>query len=502
MAQQLQISESIASRTVETEVVKNVGISERLPAADRVVSVNARVEITNVDVGTNNVVYSGIIRTTIFYASADDPSNVVSIRRNFNFTDRVSVPGARPGYEVTIEPGISDIDFYVINDRLLGVEYTVISDIDITAPERVSFVEEEEGIELRTRSISIRRELRERNYTRNLTSIERLDSGDPDIERIVDVNSEVFLIDIVAARDEVNVTGIIRNDILYLSDQGKVEYVSLQFPFSESFTFRGVTPDMTPFIEAVVTEESADRVDSRRIRKRVTVNFKILVVRKEEVRIPTGIVTPQDLFPVTKTVLVERIVAEEKTRILIRDRVSIAEGNPDIDRIIRATGRIVGGTLTATASSGGVVLEGDIEVNILYVADLPNQPVYFASTITPFSHFADVPGVTPDMNVFPEVTVRSVTASKVSDREISVRVTLDVNLLITETVRVSIVVGVSERPEEEAPAGFITYTVQSGDTLYLIAQRFNVSVNQLIQINNIADPRNIQVGQQILIPGS
>src|SRR6056297_1347364 len=255
MARQLQISESIASRTVETEVVRNVGIPARLPPAERVDSVNARVEITNVNVATDTVVYSGIIRTSIFYASADDPSNVVSIRRNFNFTDRVSVPGARPGYEVTIEPGISDIDFYVINDRLLGVEYTVISDIDITAPERVSFVEEEEGIELRTRDIRIRRELRERNYTRTLTSIERLDSGDPDIQRIINVNSEAVLIDITAANNQVNVTGIVKNDILYLSNQGKVEYVALQFPFSESFSFRGVTPEMSPFIEAIVTEE-------------------------------------------------------------------------------------------------------------------------------------------------------------------------------------------------------------------------------------------------------
>ncbi len=502
MARQLQISESIASRTVETEVVRNVGIPDRLPPAERVVSVNARVEITNVNVGTDTVVYSGIIRTSIFYASADDPSNVVSIRRNFNFTDRVSVPAARPGYEVMIEAAISDIDFYVINDRLLGIEYTVISDINITAPERVSFVEEKEGVELRTRDIRIRRELRERNYTRTLTSIERLDSGDPDIQRIINVNSEAVLIDITAANNQVNVTGIVKNDILYLSNQGKVEYVALQFPFSESFSFRGVTPEMSPFIEAIVTEEIADKVDSRRIRKKVEVNFKILVVKKEKVSIPTEIIAPEELFPVTRIVLVERIVAEERTRILVRDRVRIAEGNPDINRVIRATGRIIGGSSTANASSGGVVLDGDIEVNILYVASLPDQPVYFTSTITPYSHFVDIPEVTPDMNVYPEVTVRSVTASKINEREINVRITLDVSLLITEKVRVTAVVGVSERPEEGAPAGLITYTVRSGDTLYLIAQRYNVSVDRLIQINNIADPRNIQVGQRLLVPGS
>ncbi len=507
MVQQLQISESIASRTVETEVVRNVGIPERLPPAERVVSVNARVETTSIDVGVNNVVYNGIIRSTIFYAESGTPSNVISIRRNFNYTERVSVPGARPGYEVTIESGISDIDFYVINERLLGVEYTVISDIDVTAPERISFIEEEDGIQLRTRDISIRRELQERNYTRSLTSIERLRSEDPDIRRIIEVNSEVFLIDIIAANNQVNITGEINNDILYLSTEGAIEYTSLQFPFNESFSFRGVTSDMSPFVEAVVTAESAERVDARRIRKRVEVNFKILVVRREEVTIPTGIIRPEDLYPVTRTVLVERIVAEERTRFLLRDTVTVSEGNPDINRVIRATGRIVGGSVSADAGTGGVLLNGNVEVNILYVAALADQPVYFTTRILTFNNFIDIPGVTSDMNAYPEVTVRNVTASKVSDREISVRVTLEVNLLVTERVRVSAVVGVSERPVPEAPpedvpTGTITYTVRSGDTLYLIARRYNVTVNQLIQINNISDPGNLQVGQQLLIPRS
>lgn len=46
-----------------------------------------------------------------------------------------------------------------------------------------------------------------------------------------------------------------------------------------------------------------------------------------------------------------------------------------------------------------------------------------------------------------------------------------------------------------------TYTVQSGDTLSSIAQKFNnvVSVDQLAQDNNLANPNLIMVGQQLTI---
>lgn len=46
-----------------------------------------------------------------------------------------------------------------------------------------------------------------------------------------------------------------------------------------------------------------------------------------------------------------------------------------------------------------------------------------------------------------------------------------------------------------------TYTVQRGDTLYSIARRFGVTTTLLAQVNNIANPSRIYVGQVLTIPG-
>jgi lysozyme len=47
-----------------------------------------------------------------------------------------------------------------------------------------------------------------------------------------------------------------------------------------------------------------------------------------------------------------------------------------------------------------------------------------------------------------------------------------------------------------------TYVVQPGDTLFKIAQRFNVNPAALISANNLANPNLIYVGQRLIIPGS
>jgi LysM repeat protein len=504
MPQQIRIDETIAERTVDTEVVKNVSVPSRLPPAERVVSVNARVEITEVNVNYGNVVYSGIIRSSIYYAPAEEDSNVVSIRRNFQFTEKVNISRARPGYDVTVDSVITDIDFNIINERLLGVEYVITSDIEVTAPERVEFVEEREDVELRRQMVRIRRKLREREFTRELISTERIPGQKPDIKRIVNVDADIQIISIDTGEDRVFVTGVVNNNVLYQTDRGDIEYVTLEFPFEESFFIRGVSTDMAPFIEENIIKIETTKVDDRRIRKNVTTRFNVLVLTEEEVSIPIDIISPEQLFPVRRSVIVEKVVAEERIRVLARGTTQIQEGNPDIDRVIKATGRLRG-ELDAFTEEGGISLDGVVVANIIYVADLSNQPVYFTTATIPFSYFADIPEVSPGMNVVVEAKVTKTTAEKVSDRSVRVRATIEVNILITERVRVSVVTGISERPTQEEPVteqpgGFRTYTVRSGDTLYLISRRYNVSINRLIELNNITNPNQLRVGQQLLIP--
>lgn len=45
-----------------------------------------------------------------------------------------------------------------------------------------------------------------------------------------------------------------------------------------------------------------------------------------------------------------------------------------------------------------------------------------------------------------------------------------------------------------------SYTVQKGDTLYKIAKKFNVTVAQLVQDNNLNDRNRLSIGMELLIP--
>ncbi|HEY8345266.1 MAG TPA: LysM peptidoglycan-binding domain-containing protein [Bacillota bacterium] len=71
-------------------------------------------------------------------------------------------------------------------------------------------------------------------------------------------------------------------------------------------------------------------------------------------------------------------------------------------------------------------------------------------------------------------------------------------LLIGQQICIPVVV---PPPPPVCPGGFF-YTVQTGDTLFAIAVRFNVSVEAIIRANPGIDPSRIFVGQRLCIPAA
>lgn len=55
------------------------------------------------------------------------------------------------------------------------------------------------------------------------------------------------------------------------------------------------------------------------------------------------------------------------------------------------------------------------------------------------------------------------------------------------------------QPERELGTQLV-YTIQPGDTLFSIARQFGVTLEALVELNNIEDPDLINAGDQLFIP--
>jgi len=82
-----------------------------------------------------------------------------------------------------------------------------------------------------------------------------------------------------------------------------------------------------------------------------------------------------------------------------------------------------------------------------------------------------------------------------------------IGIVLFITITASIFVGGCFAPPRRAsniPAAFatpLTHTVQPGETIYHIAHSYGVEASRLMTANGIDDPRELRVGQTLIIPG-
>jgi len=131
-----------------------------------------------------------------------------------------------------------------------------------------------------------------------------------------------------------------------------------------------------------------------------------------------------------------------------------------------------------------------------------------APTTEPTATPAPVPTETPEPQTIPYTVQPLDTVSTVAEKfGITSQELRELNLLATDDLQVGQVLRVPNTPgvtseglPTPTPEPF-TYTVGEGDTLYSIALKFEVSPNEIVAANTLADPNAVFVGQELLIPG-
>ncbi|AEG58451.1 DUF3794 and LysM peptidoglycan-binding domain-containing protein [Desulforamulus ruminis] len=511
--ERLTVEEVIAENTEQTIVRGTLSVPEEKPEIEEILAIDTKVKLRKVEVIPDKVIVEGTLKLRVMYSAFKDDQSVHTFHDEIDFVDFVDVEGARPGMNKEVDIVVEDVS--LTRNPKCAADWDVAAVIMVTARitetrEVDALVECPEGFECESEQMNLEQLVGSGSKQVLIDDEFEIPERKPDVEKVLRCMCDVEITNVKIIRNKVIIDGEVELECLYtaMKDDQKVHTFENTFNFTDFIEIEGAEQGMIAKVDVMVescfVEEDED--NACLLSPTIVLNVTARVVENREVSVITEVKGAESLK--TATLAMESLVGEECKQVVIRDFKEPPHHKPDVDKVRDIKiGDIV--IKDSDVIQDKVLVRGTIEFQVIYTSVKKDQAVHMIHRKVTFKTFIDVPGARPDDNVDFDINVEW-TNAKMDGCDLLIEAVLEICARVTETVRREIVTGVSlpeptpaptEEPEACVPGTVFNYTIQQGDTLSKLAQRYGTTVSAIRRANpEITNVNQLTVGQVIKIP--
>lgn len=530
----VRVDQVIGEDRTQSVVEGTITLPNGKPDIQQVISVDATLDPESIetDIIENKVIVEGKIDVNAMYVAALTGQPVHFVESSVDFSFFVKIPGAKKNMDVRVKAKIEHVHFSFDPERPREFKVRIIVEFFVKVTKRVEIeiVVDATGpadLQVLKKSIRIDDVVGEAKAQAIVKSDITVPSGKPDILEVIKLEGKARVNEVKIIHDKIIIEGVLEVSVLYAADVTDaplqpVHFMEVDVPFTQFVEIPGAREGMSKLIKVEVEHIKGRRKDATTITVEAILKIRAKVFETKIIHVVVDVFSPSEELKVEKTLLkVDQVIGEAENEIVVKDTLTVPPEKPPIEQIYQTKAKAR--NIKSSIIDDKVIVEGTLFIETLYVADVtqvpgaPLQPLHFVEHEVPFTTFVEIPGAKEDMTLDFDVDVEHV-AAKVDPndpRSFEIRVVLRLRAKVTKMVQIEVVTNVIEfeeekeekeekkekkkMKEEEMPSMTI-YIVQKGDTLWNIAKRYHVTLDSIIQANNIANPDSIMPGQQLVIP--
>jgi len=196
----------------------------------------------------------------------------------------------------------------------------------------------------------------------------------------------------------------------------------------------------------------------------------------------------------------KHIICKNKNQTVVKESLELDSSEPNILQVYNVVGKVNIEDIKVIEDK--VVVEGCIDTVVLYLASDDQNPLAVHETSIPFKQVIETKGTTPEMKVDLKGTIENISFNMLSPSEVEVRVVLTFDAKVVKDDYLSMTV--DARQEEFDPTvlenlpSVTIYLVQPSDTLWMIAKKYNATVQELKELNDLSSEM-VYPGQKLMI---
>jgi len=512
--ERLRVNQVVSENTAQTVVRGTVTVPDPKPDVEKILSTEKSVKVRKVEIVPDKVIVNGTLSLQIVYVAFEPAQSVHSMHQTINFTTFVDVPGAMPGMDVDVDVTVEDIsvtrrpdcarDFDVAAVLEVSVRVSDVMDLDVVTQCPAGCTCETEEVTVDQLMGSNRRQV---------MISDEFDVPDekPPVEKVLDADVKVEVTNTRVLKNKVIVEGTATVTVTYvgmLPDQ-PVHSLHRTFKFSDFVDVPGAAQGMNVRVDARVENVDVDVSNAKcdRLRVDMVLGITANVVEPRTVQVITELSNCPNVNPIFTDLKVESLVGENSNQVILKDTFETPDPKPDVEKILDTTADKVAVTDTRIINDK-VIVSGNIDVQIVYVAAEPDQSVHALHRRLPFRTFVEVMGAREGDDVDVTARVEFITASA-KGCDITVEAVVKVTARVTQTLERQVLTSVAPVPTTVSPAtttpcppgATFEYIVKQGDTLYSIGRKYGVSLNEMKAVNTqLPDVNNIKPGMVVNVP--
>ena len=263
----------------------------------------------------------------------------------------------------------------------------------------------------------------------------------PDVLKILQVASEVVITRKSIQQDKVSVQGIIRTNILYIPDGdviGNVKSITSASDFSHSIDTKDARPGMYLWADAECESPEYTLINSRKLNVRNKIGIGIKIAVPSEIDVATGLSEDSNNIRTKgKPLRICKFCGDAERDIIIRDRLELPPGKPDIGEILKFSAKPSSTELRIIDNKA--VVKGELKVCTLYGGNDENSSVQFMEHTLPFTEILETDGFAEGMDGEIDYSVKDLcyevcTDSDGDKRILAVEITICAYIKASETV--------------------------------------------------------------------
>jgi hypothetical protein len=508
----IRLDQAVRKETVQVIVEGDIIVPDVKPDMAKVLEMDGKVEIEQVEISKDRMNYKGQANFSILYIAEGADRPVHSMEGNLGIEDFINVDGIRNDMYCGLNCDIEHIHFTVLNGRKINVKAIVAVDVQLMNQMKSEIVVNAKS--------PLPLQIRKQPLTFSMTGAKKEDkmiikdeltipAGKPNIRDLLkcDVtiaNKETKVIDgKVVVKGDLNVRTLYSGDM----DENVVDFVEHQIPFNGLIECQEAAEDMYGDIDIKILQQYVQiRPDldgeERMLEVETVLLAKVQLMQTQEIEVIEDAYCPGKEIHLKKDkIQYQKLIGKNKAHMTIKEAMYLEETAPDMVQVYNVMAKPKVEEIQLMEDK--IMVEGVLEEKIIYMTKDDKNPIYVYEDMIPFKHGIEAKGTTMGKKVDLKTVIDHMECGLVSPREVEIRAVLRFDAQVLDEQEVYMVIDMEE--EELDPniianmPGLIIYMVQTGDSLWKIAKKYNTTIEELACINDIEDPDHIYPGQKLLI---